>query len=166
MQGTATLSVTEAETVSLIEIIQDMLYVKDLLESIELKVKLPMIVECDNKGVIDLVNGWTVVGRTRHLCVKLSWLRDLKMKGIVLVKHIPGVDNPAVWIHAAVHQVGTRARHGLHDHVIPLWPARVACKSNAGGRQCHHLLNYDGHAACRHIQFKFAAIEKCRIRPK
>jgi hypothetical protein len=34
-----------------------------------LKVKLPMILEMDNKGAVDLANNWIIGGRTRHVNV-------------------------------------------------------------------------------------------------
>ena len=48
-----------------------------------------MILHCDNKGTVDLVNNWSVSGRTRHVDVKKFWLRDLKEDKIVLVIWIP-----------------------------------------------------------------------------
>ncbi len=41
---------------------QDMLYTKNVLDSMGLKVKLPMILEMDNKGTVDLANNWSVGG--------------------------------------------------------------------------------------------------------
>jgi hypothetical protein len=66
-QAIVTLSVTEAELFAAVLCAQDMLYVKKVLESIGLKVKLPMILYMDNQGAIDLVNSWSVGGRTRHI---------------------------------------------------------------------------------------------------
>jgi hypothetical protein len=44
-----------------------MMYVKRILESIRLKVELPMILEMDNKGAVDLVNNFSCGGRTRNI---------------------------------------------------------------------------------------------------
>jgi hypothetical protein len=49
MQEYVTLSVTEAELVAATNRIQDMLYIRNILESMGLKIKLPMKVELDNK---------------------------------------------------------------------------------------------------------------------
>ena len=40
-------------------------YCKNLLELMGLKVKLPMLLEMDNKGTVDLANNRSVGGRTR-----------------------------------------------------------------------------------------------------
>ena len=88
-QPTVSLSTTEAELNQAAVVAQDMLYARKVLISLGLKVKLPMILECDNKGTVDLVNNWSVSGRTRHVDVKKFWLRDLKEDKIVLVIWVP-----------------------------------------------------------------------------
>ena len=67
MQKTVALSIMEAELMSSVSCAQDMLYAKQIVESLELKVKFPMFLEVDNKGIVDLINNWSVGGRTRHV---------------------------------------------------------------------------------------------------
>ena len=55
-QRSVTISVTEAEQAGAVTCAQDMIYQKNILESIGLQVALPMILECDNKGAVDLAN--------------------------------------------------------------------------------------------------------------
>jgi hypothetical protein len=50
-------------------------YVRHILESMGLKVKLPMILEMDNKGAVDIANNWSIGGRTRHVDVRQCFLR-------------------------------------------------------------------------------------------
>ena len=38
-----------------------------ILNSVGLEVELPMILEDDNKGAVDICNSWTVGGRTHHM---------------------------------------------------------------------------------------------------
>ena len=57
MQKIVTLSVTEAEVISLVMGVQGVLCVAGVLESMELKEEKPMRVFLDNKGVVDLGNG-------------------------------------------------------------------------------------------------------------
>ncbi len=63
------LSVCEAEQTAGVLCAHDMMYVWNVLKSMGLKVKLPMILEMDNKGTVDLVNNWSIGGRTRHVDV-------------------------------------------------------------------------------------------------
>jgi hypothetical protein len=44
-----------------------------------------MILEVDNKGAVDFINGWSVSGRTRHIEVKQYFLRELKEQGIIKI---------------------------------------------------------------------------------
>ena len=90
MQPTVKLSVTEAELDSAITEAQDMLFVKEIIESMEMKVKLPMILWTDNKGVYDIANNWTTGGRTRHIATRCSFLRELRENGLIKVEHEPG----------------------------------------------------------------------------
>ena len=46
---------------------QDMLYIYQSLESLKFKDKLPMVLEMDNSGAVDIANSWGVGGRTRHM---------------------------------------------------------------------------------------------------
>ncbi len=52
MQKTVALSSCEAELNAAVLCAQDMMYQKNMLESISLKVELPMILEMDNKGAV------------------------------------------------------------------------------------------------------------------
>ena len=48
-----------------------------------------MVVHCDNKGAVDLVNGWTTSGRSRHVATKIMFLRELKDDGFIRVQWVP-----------------------------------------------------------------------------
>jgi hypothetical protein len=92
MQDTQKLSVTEAELDSAVTNVQDMLFVQQILESMGLKVKLPMVLRVDNSGVRELVNNWSVGGRTRHVANKAMYLRELKEWGVLKVLYQAGGD--------------------------------------------------------------------------
>jgi hypothetical protein len=84
-----TLSTTEAELMAMTDCVQDMMFIRDVLQSMELKVKFPMVIYCDNKGAVDLVNNWSTSGRTRHIATKTMFLREMKEEGILKVEWIP-----------------------------------------------------------------------------
>ena len=67
---------------------QEILYVIRIMESIRLKVKLPMKLLVDNKGAVDLANNWSISGRTRHMEVRQYFLRDMKDEGIIITEWI------------------------------------------------------------------------------
>jgi hypothetical protein len=55
-ERTVSLSTTKAETYADVTCVQDMLYMKNALESLRLRVKLPMVLEMDNQGAVYLAN--------------------------------------------------------------------------------------------------------------
>jgi hypothetical protein len=52
-----------------------------------------VILKIDNKGAVDLANSWSISGGTKHMEVRYQFLRELKEKGILRVKWIPGNEN-------------------------------------------------------------------------
>jgi hypothetical protein len=94
-QRFVTLSVTEAETAAGVMVAQDMMYVYRILTSMGLEVELPMLLEMDNKGAVDLANNWSSGGRTRHVDTRNFYLRELKDEGLLRIEHVPGEDNDA-----------------------------------------------------------------------
>ena len=55
-QKFVTLLVMEAEIAAGVMVAQDMLYMYHFLESLDLEVELPMVLEMDNLGVVDIAN--------------------------------------------------------------------------------------------------------------
>ena len=52
-----------------------------------------MVVNSDNKGAVDLINGWSVGGGTKHITTRLAFLRELKESKILRVEWIPTETN-------------------------------------------------------------------------
>ncbi len=96
-ERTVSLSTTEAEAYAGATCVQDMLYMKNVMELLGLKIKLPMIQEMDNQGAVYLANNWSigVGGRTRHIDVQSEFLRELKEAGVLVIKWIAGTVNEA-----------------------------------------------------------------------
>jgi hypothetical protein len=63
-ERTVSLSTDKAETYAGVTCVQDMLSMKNVMESLGLKVKLPMVLEMDNQGVVYLASNWSVGDRT------------------------------------------------------------------------------------------------------
>ena len=42
----------------------------------------------DNKGVVDVINSWSVGGRTQHVDMRYWWLHNMKEEGILQMKWI------------------------------------------------------------------------------
>jgi hypothetical protein len=54
-----------------------------------------MKLEIDNKGSVDLINSFSVGGRTHHMDVKQCFLKELKEAKQLVVNWIPGLENSA-----------------------------------------------------------------------
>ena len=67
----------EAELVAATLCMQEMLYIKKMIELLGMKLKFLMTLAVDNKGTKDLIDGWSVGGRTRHIDVLCFFLCQL-----------------------------------------------------------------------------------------
>jgi hypothetical protein len=66
--------------------VQDVLFVKQTIKSMGLKITTPMILSVDNQGVWELVNNWSGRGQTQHVATIVMFLRELKEWGLVVLK--------------------------------------------------------------------------------
>ena len=57
---------------------QDMIYTRRILTSLDLRLKLPILLDIDSKGTFYLINNWIVGGRTKHFKTFPLFLRDIK----------------------------------------------------------------------------------------
>ena len=92
-QKMVSLSMTEMEMNAVVTSVQDALFVRSIVESLGLKVKLPMKVLNYDHGEIDLIHNWSIVGHTGHIEVKQNFLRELKEAGIVDFEWISTYEN-------------------------------------------------------------------------
>ena len=78
-----TLSTAESEYAAALEMVKELQFVKNVMEWMGLKVKLPMKIYLDNQAAIMMIrNNYTTVGN-RHCSLRVWYLRDLYMKGII-----------------------------------------------------------------------------------
>ena len=54
-----------------------------------------MILGTNNMDAFNIANNWSSSGRTRHMDVRLKFLRELKEANIIHVKHTSGETNEA-----------------------------------------------------------------------
>jgi hypothetical protein len=77
-QKTVALLVCKAEMNLAVLCAQDMIYAKHVLESLGLQIETPMVLQMDNKGAVDLINSFSVGGRTHHIDVRQCFLQELE----------------------------------------------------------------------------------------
>jgi hypothetical protein len=68
--NSVTLSSTEAEYIALSEITKEIMFVKQVLETMGIGMKLPIIVQIDNVGAIYLSNNYSLGQRTKHIDIR------------------------------------------------------------------------------------------------
>jgi hypothetical protein len=94
-QKTVTLSSTEAEYIALSDLICELKYLYQVLEFLEEKVELPMIVHMDNVSAIYLSKNWVTGGRTKHIDIRHHFVREYQEDGMVKIIFVAGTDNDA-----------------------------------------------------------------------
>jgi len=95
MQKYLALSVTEAELIAATRNDKDMMYAKWLLESMELYVKLPLILQMDKKEAVDLVKNivWVKGKRWKDKAYVDKTLLLMQAEGARNNKWTPGSGN-------------------------------------------------------------------------
>jgi len=82
-----------AELYALVSCVQDMIYVKQRLEFMGLTVKTPVIIRVDNKGTVDLANGWSTGANLKHVEVRQFFICDLREEAVLRFEWIPRAEN-------------------------------------------------------------------------
>ena len=92
-----TLSSTEAEYFAASETAKELVFIKNLIEGIEAlyKLELPMMLRMDNTGAIYLANNQSTGPRTKHIDIRVHYVRDLISEGIIKTKFVKSEDNTA-----------------------------------------------------------------------
>jgi hypothetical protein len=81
-------SSTEAEYIALATVCTEVIFIKQLLESINIGVKTPIKINVDNTGAIMLLENESILHRTKHIDVRVHFIRDLKDDVIIHVEYV------------------------------------------------------------------------------
>ena len=95
MGRSVTLSSTEAEYFAVSEVAKEILFIKQLLETVGINVQLPIIVRVDNVGAIFLGNNFSVGQRTKHIDMRAHFVREYIEDDILKLVFIRSEDNDA-----------------------------------------------------------------------
>jgi len=86
-QTLVTLSSTEAELVSLCDLVKDVTWIRRLALELNIIDEQPIEIRCDNTSAIRIVKDEKAIQRTRHMTVRASYPREQEEKGIVSIQH-------------------------------------------------------------------------------
>jgi hypothetical protein len=90
-----TLSSTEAEYFALSEVTKEIMFIKQVLESMGINLTLPILVKVDNVGAIYLSNNFSLSQRTKHIDVRRHYVREYVQDGIIKTIFVPTDQNEA-----------------------------------------------------------------------
>jgi hypothetical protein len=88
-----TLSSTEAEYVALSEVTKEIIFVKQVLETMGIILRLPILVKVDNVGAIYLSNNFSLGQRTKHIDIRRHFVREFVEDGILKTIFVRSEDN-------------------------------------------------------------------------
>ena len=89
------LSTTEAEYMALSEVVKELKFIVQLLETMNIKVELPITVHVDNVGAIWLSNNRTTSDRTKHIDIRTSFVKEYQEDGKIIIKFVKSEENEA-----------------------------------------------------------------------
>jgi hypothetical protein len=94
-QRGVTLSTTEAEYVAMSEVVREIKFIVQILESMSLPIDYPITVHVDNIGAIFLANNKTTSERTKHVDIRHHFVREYIEDGVVKVIFVKSSENDA-----------------------------------------------------------------------
>ena len=89
------LSTTEAEYMALPEVVKELKFIFQLLQTMNVEVEMPTTLYVDNVGAIWLSNNRTTSDRTKHIDIKTSFVREYQEDGKIVIKIVKSEDNKA-----------------------------------------------------------------------
>jgi hypothetical protein len=128
-QKSVVLSTTEAEYVSLSEVVKEIKFILQLLDSMEIYVEMPIQVKVDNVGAIFLANNKAVSDRTKHVDVRHHFVREYIEDGVVKIIFVKSEENDA--------DIFTKNTTGIiHEKHSPkiVWDKSEVIADDASGR--------------------------------
>ena len=95
LQKTVSLSSSEAEYYALSEAAKDLKFIVQILQSLQIKVKMPIIVQVDNVGAIFMAENVSATGRTKHIDARYHFIREFIDDGWIKIVFVKTADNRA-----------------------------------------------------------------------
>ena len=89
------LSTTEAEYMALSEVVKELKFIVQLLQTMNVEVELLIAVHVENVGAIWLSNNRTTSDRTKHIDIRTSFAKEYQEVGKIIIKFVESEDNEA-----------------------------------------------------------------------
>jgi hypothetical protein len=95
LQRTVAVSSTEAEYYAISEAAKDIKFVAQILQSMGIKISMPIIVHVDNVGAIFMAENASATQRTKHVDVRYHFVREFIEEGFIKIIFVKTVNNTA-----------------------------------------------------------------------
>ena len=89
------LSTTEAEYMALSEVVEELKFIVELLQTMNITVELPNTVHVDNVGSIWLSNNRNTGDRTKHIDIRTAFVKEYQEDRKIIIKFVKSEDNEA-----------------------------------------------------------------------
>ena len=89
------LSTTEAEYMALSEVVKELKFIVQLLQTMNIEVELPITMHVDNVGAIWLSNNRTTSDRTKHIDIRTSFVIEYQEDGKIIIKFVKSEETEA-----------------------------------------------------------------------
>ena len=89
------LSTTEAEYMALSEVVKELKFIVQLLQTMNITVELPITVYVDNVGAIWLSNNRNTGDRTKHIDIRTAFVMEYQEDGKIIIKFVKSEENDA-----------------------------------------------------------------------
>ena len=87
------LSTTEDEYMALSEMVEELKFIGQLLQTMNITVELPITVHVDNDGAIWLSHNRNTGERTKHIDIRTSFVKEYLEDGKIIIKFVKSEDN-------------------------------------------------------------------------
>ena len=89
------LSTTEAKYMALSEVVKELKFIVQLLQTMSIEIEFPITVHVDNVGAIWLSNNRTTSDGTKHIDIRASFVKEYQDDGKVIIKFVKPEENEA-----------------------------------------------------------------------
>ena len=89
------LSTTETESMTLSEVVKELKFIVQLLQTMNIEVELPITVYVDSVEAIWLSNNCTTSDRTKHIDIRTSFVKEYQEDGKIIIKFVKSEEDEA-----------------------------------------------------------------------
>ena len=75
------------------EVVKELKFIVQLLQTMNIEVELPITVHVDNVGAIWLSNNRTTSDRTKHIDIRTSFVKEYQEDGKIIIKFVKSEEN-------------------------------------------------------------------------